>query len=141
MRFGHEYRFLIGLIGIMFVFSGLIDALTEDFTLKYFITLGIFTVLFWVAIYEMIWYPKPDNPLLESILALVALVSAALGVHGAVWLVISIMIGRVVGESIWLAPNVVASKTVFYAMTFTCLSIYIAVLATVNLLSDESPTR
>jgi len=81
MRFGHEYRFLIGLIGIMF------------------------------------------------------------SVHGATWLTISVMVGREIGESIWLAPNVIVSKTVFYAMTFTCLAIYTAVLATVNLLSDESPIR
>jgi len=137
MRFGHEYRFTLGLIGVMFIISGLIDALSEDFTVKYFITLALLAILWWVGLYEMIWYPTPRNPLMESLLLLVALVSAGLGVHGTVWIFVSILVGREITDPVWLAPNVEMPRTAFYAMTFITLAVYLAILIAANLFSDE----
>jgi len=137
MRFGHEYRATIGLIGLMFLFTGLVDALLEDFTLKYFITLSILFVFITAVIYELIWYKTPGNPFMESTLATLALLTSAFGVHGAIWLYVSILLGREIGGHVWLAPHVLVPRPVFYTLTFTCLLAYLGILVAVNVLREE----
>jgi len=137
VRFGHEYRATIGLIGLMFLFTGLVDALLEDYVLKYFITLSILFVFMLAVIYELIWYKTPSNPFMESALATLALFTSAIGVHGATWLYISMLLGREVGRYVWLAPHVVVSEPVFYTVTFTCLLAYLGILVAVNVLGGD----
>jgi len=137
VKFGHEYRATIGLIGLMFLFTGLVDALLEDFTLKYFITLSILIIFIVMIIYELIWYPSPCDPWFESLLATLALLTGAFGVHGTIWLYISILLGRKLGTTIWLAPNVIVSLPAFYALTFSSLIVYIGILVYVNINPQE----
>jgi len=136
-RFGHEFRALIGIIGVVFLVTGLVDALCEDFTVKYFVTLPIVLFLYWVSVYEMIYYPKPSHPFLESLIALAALVSAAFGVHGSVWLYVSVLIGRQIGRMVWLAPNIYVPAPVFAAATGLSLLVYLSLLLAVNLFHSE----
>jgi len=135
--FGHEYRTSIGLIGLMFMTTGIIDALLDDFTLKYFLTLSFLMIFITGIIYELMWYPTPLSPWFETILMVAALFTASFGVHGATWLFISILMGREIGSGVWLAPNIIVSKQLFYAITFTCLAIYLSILILVNLVGDE----
>jgi len=135
--FGHEFRFTFAIIGLAFVFSGLIDALVEDFTLKFFLILGIWVFLWWVSLYEMIYYPTPKHPLLESLLLLIGFICGTFGIHSMMWYIVSIMLGRKIGSSIWLAPNIYMSRILFIETAIALTAIYIIILAMINILTTE----
>lgn len=137
MRFAHEFRFTYAAIGLAFLISGLVDALVEDFTIKFFIILPIWVILWWVSLYEMIWYPLPDNPLLESLLLLAGFLCGIFGIHSIVWLLISIMVGRKIEEWIWLAPGYYMPRSVFVPTAIAMTALYIAILYLINTLPTE----
>jgi len=137
MRFGHEYRACIDLIGLLFICTGLIDGLLEDFTVKYFLTMAIVSIYMIAIVYELIWYPRPCNPMLESVLFSIAFLLATFGVHGAVWLFTSILLGRKIYPSLWLAPNIYIDINSYYIITFGSLIAYLAILIVVNLFHRE----
>jgi len=137
LKFGHEFRFTFSIIGLSFMFSGLIDALVEDFTLKFFLITGIWVLLWWVSLYEMIYYPTPKHPLLESLLLLIGFISGTFGIHSMVWYIVSIMLGRKIESHIWLAPNIYIEKTLFIETAIALTILYIAILASINVLTTE----
>jgi len=136
-RFEHEFRDTYAIIGLAFLISGLVDALVEDFTIKFFVIGAIWLTLWWFSLYEMIWYPTPDNPMLESIILLIGIVCGVFGIHSLVWLSVSIMLGRTIEESIWLAPNIYISKSVFIPMSIALSALYILVLYLINVLATD----
>jgi len=137
VRYGHEYRFAVGLLGITYAFTGLIDALVEDWTLKYFLTLSFVVVLNTIIAYELICYPEPDHPKLEALLLGTAHITAVLGVHGAVWHYTSILLGRQISDQIWLAPHVTIPAQTYYLTTYLSLATYIAILLYINTHNKE----
>jgi len=135
--FEHEFRITFSTIGLAFLFSGLIDGLVEDFTLKFFLVAGIWAFLWWLTLYEMIWYPTPSYPFLESFILLLGFISGTFGIHSAVWLITSIMLGRPIESSIWLAPNIYMPKDLFYLVTAAFTALYVILLAIVNVFTTE----
>jgi len=126
-RFEHEFRDTYAIIGLAFTFSGLVDALVPDFTVKFFIVLGIWLLLWWFSLYEMIWYPIPDNPKLEATVLLVAMICGIFGIHSLVWLLVSIMMGRTIGEWVWLAPGYYMPKSIFVPMSVALTALYLVI--------------
>jgi len=131
-RFEHEFRDTYAIIGLAFLFSGLVDALVEDFTVKFFIILGIWLALWWFSLYEMIWYPLPDNPELEATVLLVGIICGVFGIHSLVWLLVSIMLGRTIGEWIWLAPGYYMPKAIFVPLAVALTVLYLVIGYIVN---------
>jgi len=137
VMFEHEFRITFSVIGLAFIFSGLVDGLVEDFTLKFFIIAGIWTALWWFSLYEMIWYPTPSHPIIESLVLLLAFISGAFGIHSAVWLIVSVMIGRRIEASLWLAPNIYIERNLFFVLTAAFVGLYLTLLAIVNTYTTE----
>jgi len=137
MKFGHEFRFVFAAIGLAFLISGLVDALVEDFSVKFFIILGIWLLMWWTSLYEMIYYPTPDDPMLESALLLVAFLCGVFGIHSLTWLLVSIMIGREITEWIWLAPGYYMPRNVFIPLSVAMTALYIVLLYLINALTTE----
>ena len=137
MRFGHEFRHSVGVINLAFAITGLVDALTDDFTAKAFIWAAtlFFTIL--VVSYELIWYPRPENPFLEASLFALASLAAAWGVHGSVWVAMWRLVRGDIPDPIWLAPNYYISKNLFYWSVITALAINVAIVTAINVLSEE----
>jgi len=131
-RFEHEFRDTYAVIGLEFLFSGLVDALVEDFTVKFFIILGIWLALWWFSLYEMIWYPLPDNPELEATVLLVGIICGVFGIHSLVWLLISIMLGRPISEMIWLAPGYYMPKSIFVPTAIGLTALYLIIGYIIN---------
>jgi len=119
------------------MFSGLVDALVEDFTVKFFIITGIWLALWWFSLYEMIWYPIPDNPELEATILLVATICGAFGIHSLVWLLVSIMLGRHLESVIWLAPGYYMPKSIFVPLSVALTVLYLIIGYIVNRLATD----
>jgi len=137
MRFAHEFRFTYAAIGLAFLISGLVDALVEDFTIKFFVISGIWILMWWASLYEMIYYPTPDDPLLESALLLAAFLCGAFGIHSLTWLLVSVMLGREITEWIWLAPGYYIPKSVFIPTSLILTALYLILLFLVNTRTTE----
>jgi len=137
MRFAHEFRFTYSIIGLTFLISGLVDALVEDFTVKFLVIGGICILMWWVSLYEMIYYPTPDNPLLESVMLMVAFLCGMFGIHSLVWLIVSGMLGRKIGEWVWIAPGYYMPKSVFVPTAISMTILYLVILYIVNTQTTE----
>jgi len=75
----------------------------------------------------MIWYPLPDNPEIEATVLLVGIICGAFGVHPLVWLLVSLMLQRTIGEWVWLAPGYYMPKSVFVPTSIALTALYLVI--------------
>jgi hypothetical protein len=102
------------------LYTGTVDALIDDFVLKAFLWASALVIALVIISYEFIIMPSPDKPLLQASLFGVFSTMLFLGTHHLAWLSISIMIGRDIGRTLWLAPNIYVD-TALYTLTMLIL--------------------
>lgn len=142
---GHEYRFAYALFAIAGVFNGIVDALIDDFTAKFFITKAIDLFIFmWVA-YEMLLMDKPRRPFLASFLLILLGMAGYIGFWHGAWAFSWVLYRGPLPDPLWLAPNVYAPLLLYNIITFALALAYMIYGVLINI-SDKiksiySPNR
>jgi hypothetical protein len=133
----HEYRFSYGLVALTGVFTGLIDATIEDWSVKAFAWAG--AVLFYalVASYEFIVMETPPRPLLQAGLFVFLGLAGFLSSHHWTWLVMSILLGKPVEKVLWLAPHMYVNLSTYTTLMILSFTAYTAYLVYINVEACE----
>lgn len=117
---GHEYRIVPGIFAVAGYFNGVIDALTDDFALKFFISQITMVIMFTIAIYEMAVMDSPRRPILASVLLGVFGVMGYMSFWHAGWLLAWQLARGPWPDTLWLAPNVYVN-TKLYSVVMVAL--------------------
>jgi len=112
-RYRHEYRFSLGSMFFVGLYTGTVDALVDDFVLKAFLWASALVIALITISYEFIIMPSPPRAFLQASLFGVFSTMLFLGTHHLVWLSISIMVGRDIGRTLWLAPNIYVDTAMY----------------------------
>jgi hypothetical protein len=124
----HEYRITYGLIGLTGFITGLVDALIDDFTVKAFLWTSVLWLALVVTAYELTVMPTPPKPFAQSVLLISLGTAGLLSIHHFTWLGVSILVGRKLHSSLWLAPNIYVDfklYTTAAAYTFIAHMVYL----------------
>ena len=95
------------------LYTGTVDALVDDFVLKAFLWASALVIALITISYEFIIMPSPPRAFLQASLFGVFSTMLFLGTHHLVWLSISIMVGRDIGRTLWLAPNIYVDTAMY----------------------------
>jgi hypothetical protein len=124
----HEYRITYSLTGFTGFVTGLVDALVDDFTVKAFLWAFVLWLILIVTAYELTVMPTPPKPLAQSALLILLGTAGLLSIHHFTWLGVSILVGRRLCDSLWLAPNIYVDfrlYTTAAAYTFIAYMVYL----------------
>jgi len=132
----HEYRFSYGTAKIVGMITGLIDALTDDWTIKAFLWSSVLIMYIIVVSYEFIMMETPPRPLLQAILFQLSILGL-LSTHHFIWYAVSIMIGRKIDNILWLAPNIYMDFVKYTETAIAMYIIYVAYLMYINIKSCD----
>ena len=133
----HEYRFSYGLVALVGVITGLVDATVEDWSVKAFAWAGVVLFYALVASYEFIVMETPPRPLLQAGLFAVLGLAGFLSAHHWMWLVMTILLGKPVERVLWLAPNIYVELGLYNVLMTLSFTAYIAYLVYINVESCE----
>ena len=133
----HEYRFSYGLVSLIGVITGLVDATVEDWSVKAFAWAGIVLFYALVASYEFIVMETPPRPLLQAFLFVLLGLTGFLSAHHWTWLVMSILLGKPVERVLWLAPHIYMDLITYSTVMTLSLVAYTSYLVYINVESCE----
>ncbi len=133
----HQYRASLGLMLVLGVLTGLSDASIEDFTAKAFLWTGFALATLSAVSYEFIVMQTPEKPMLQAVLFSLAGLSATLSAHHFTWLFVSILIGRKIEKTLWLAPNIYTDFTTYTTLMSILLASSTAYLIYCNICSSD----
>jgi hypothetical protein len=124
-------------MGILGILTGLSDASIEDFTVKAFIWSTLIVVIMTIVSYEFIIMPTPKRAFLQALLFMITGLIGLLSIHHLAWLMVSVLLGRTLYPSLWLAPNLYVDLYFYTELMVILLSIYLAYLVYINLCSED----
>jgi hypothetical protein len=123
--------------GVAGLVTGLVDALVEEWSIKAFLWAGALLLYALVVAYELTVMDTPPRPLLQASLLVVFSTAGLLSIHHVTWLTTSVMLGRAVEQSLWLAPNIYASTDTYNAVMAISLVSYLSYLLYTNKCSGD----
>jgi hypothetical protein len=134
----HEYRFSYGLVALVGVITGLVDATVDDWSVKAFAWAG--AVLFYAlaASYEFIMMETPPRPLLQAGLFIALGLAGFLSAHHLAWLVMSVLLGKPVESVLWLAPHIYMDLSTYNVLMSLFLVAYTVYLLYINVEACEA---
>lgn len=123
-----ESRLLLAVIGVSFLISGLVDALLGESAVKILVLHGIWLLMLWLVVHEIMWSPVPDNPLIESAVLITGILCGAMGLHPAAYLIASIVLGRTIEDWIQLSSGYYMPRSVLIPLSVAMSAIYLFLL-------------
>lgn len=142
---GHEYRFAYAILAVAGSINGIIDALSDDFTAKFFISKIVDLLMFLWVTYEMLIMDKPKRPFLASMLLLSLGFSGYVGFWHLSWMITWTLFRGQLPNPLWLAPNVYINLNIYNAIAFMLAVAYtlygILINASDRVKSIYSPSR
>ena len=136
-RFRHEYRFSLAVMFFTGLYTGSIDALIDDFVLKAFLWASALVIALVIVSYEFIVMPTPPRAFLQASLFGVFSTMLFLGTHHMAWLSVSIMVGREIGDVLWLAPNIYVDTVLYTFAMFIFFSLSLLYVFYTSLCSED----
>jgi hypothetical protein len=133
----HEYRIVYSLMGFAGFITGLIDALVDDFTVKAFLWASVLWLVLMVTAYELTVMPTPPKPFAQSVLLISLSTAGLLSVHHFTWLGVSVLVGRRLCDSLWLAPNMYVDFRLYTTATAYTFIAYMVYLIYINMRSCD----
>jgi hypothetical protein len=125
---GHEARFAAAMLMLEGVLLGIIDALAPNDSVKAFGWLFVSIIVSFVVIYELVWYQRPQKPLLV-ILGLDSVLFGSLwGIWNATWLFFTVLakgFNFEVNGRIGIAPYLSLSVDVWVLTTVIALAVVV----------------
>jgi len=127
-------RACIAFTGLLGLILGLIDALAPHNVTKFFLSVGILVVIALpFIIYELVHYPLPERPFLESGVLSACVIANCTGIGGTwalTWYFVARLVGALppAGHPLPLAPGYLIDWTLFTWLTFATLAYYCAIL-------------
>jgi uncharacterized membrane protein YhaH (DUF805 family) len=119
------------------LYTGTVDALVDDFVLKAFLWASALVIALVIISYEFIIMPSPSKPLLQASLFGVFSPALFLGTHHLAWLSVSVMAGRDIGRTLWLAPNIYVDTVLYTIITLILFLLSLAYLLYTSICSED----
>jgi len=121
---GHEYRVALSAYALFGMVNGIVDALSDDFTAKYFLANILNTIMTIVIVYEMAVMGKPQRPILASLLLVTTGTLGYISAWHIMWSITWTLFRGPIPDPLWLAPNIEMPYTTYTLLTLTALAAY-----------------
>ena len=127
-----EYRASYALLAFLGIFTGLIDASIDDFTVKAFFWAGFIMLFLGIIAYELILMPTPPRPRLQAFLFVIFGYMGFLSFHHFAWLSTSMVLGKFSEGPLWLMPHLYVDFLTYTIVMISFMSIYSFYLYYIN---------
>jgi hypothetical protein len=119
-------------LAILGIFTGVVDASIDDFTVKAFVWTGFIMLFFGIISYEFIVMPTPPRPRLQAFLFIIFGFMGFLSYHHFTWYVLAMLLGKLGEGPLWLMPHVYVDLLTYTIVMFSFMGLYAIYLYYIN---------